>query len=62
MARAKITVTFELEYELNPELYPKGATLEEMIAIDKESYETVPYFLMENEDAIMTVKGEVIEE
>lgn len=60
--KAKITLTIELEYDLDPSIYPEGMTPEEMVAMDVENYETEPYWLMENDKSVMTVKGEIIKD
>ena len=33
MRKAKMTLTFELDYEINPENYPEGSSYDEMLAL-----------------------------
>lgn len=61
MPKGRITVTFD--YEMNPASYPAGATPQEMVAMDAESYNNMPDALLESiAQSGYTVTGAVIEE
>lgn len=51
----------EVEYEPKPVYYPKGSTLEQMLAIDVEGANADPYLTMEDPNAKWTITGEVVE-
>lgn len=58
-ARAKLILTFELDYELKPEYYPDGLTPMEMLEIDIDSYKEDFMLLVDHPSTTMTFKGEL---
>ncbi len=59
--RAKITITFEMEYEIQPQYYPDGMTAEEMVELDVENYKGDFMLLIDHEDAKMkSIEGELV--
>lgn len=61
IVKARITMTVTVEYEINPTSYPKGATPEEMLAIDIANAEDDPYIFLEMPESKLVVKGEILE-
>jgi len=62
MAKAKIKIVYELEYELNENYYPDSITHNQMLAIDVQSAIEDPFQTMENEKGKWTITGEIIGE
>lgn len=60
MARAKITITCVVEYEIHPEYYSTGSTLEEMLACDINNADEDPFMFLGMDNADITVKGELV--
>lgn len=53
-------ITFTVEYDINPDHYPEGATPEEMLAVDLENAEEMPYAFIDMEG--MRIMGRLLEE
>lgn len=62
MTRARITMTIELEYEVNPLEYKGAATPEECLLIDVQGLKYDPSNIFDDSRANVTVKGEIIPE
>jgi hypothetical protein len=65
MAKAKITMIVELEYEINEDSY-KGIdgceTLKDMVNFDVEAYREMPDMILSYDRSKISIKGELIEE
>jgi len=59
--KVKVTLTYELEYDLRPEYYPEDMSPEQMVELDVQNYSDMPEFIMDNEGTKRTVKGEIID-
>lgn len=57
MSKARITVTFE--YEITPEYYPDGASLDEMVLIDVGNYHDAGSLFDVMQGCELTISGEV---
>ena len=55
--KAKLIITAEIEYEINPSAYPSGMSLADMLAMDVKAAEADPYFMLEGQDVKWDVKG-----
>lgn len=60
MAKIKLKIVCEVEYELQPSYYPDGSTLEQMLKIDLEGAIDDPFLTMDNENANWTITGELL--
>ncbi|MNC30078.1 hypothetical protein D3C75_783520 [compost metagenome] len=60
MAKAKIVMTIELEYEVNPREYKGATTPEECLLIDVQGLKYDPSNIFDDSRAKVTVKGEII--
>lgn len=60
MAKIKISILVEVEYEPNPKYYPAGSTIDEMLAIDLGGVNEDPYPYFEMDGANMTITGEIV--
>lgn len=61
MAKIKISILVEVEYEPNAEHYAAGSTLEEMLALDLAGAEADPYMTLDSAHAKWTISGEVVQ-
>ena len=61
--KIKVTETRTLIFELNPDWYAEGATLEDMINVEKNAAETNPeYFeLCDNDACVSNVTVEIVD-
>jgi hypothetical protein len=57
MDTVRVSITVKVEYDLHPENYPVGSTIDEMIAIDVEAAEQDPYLFMDLEGSTFVVTG-----
>lgn len=60
MKKAKITMTIELEYEVNAREYKGAATPEECLLIDVQGLKFDPSNIFDDSRAKVTVKGEIV--
>lgn len=66
MPKGRVTVTIAMEYEIKPEHYEAGMTLEQMAQLDADQYRQDPFLLIEgmqvgSDDVKVTAVGEVID-
>lgn len=59
MKKIKITFTVTVEYEPNPEFYPAGSTIEEMLDIDIKNAEDDPFMVLPDCPE-WKIKGEIV--
>lgn len=62
MTKAKITMTIELEYEVNPSDYKGAVTPEECLLIDVQGLKYDPSNIFDDSRANVTVEGVIIPE
>ncbi|MUT66047.1 hypothetical protein [Paenibacillus sp. NEAU-GSW1] len=66
MAKARFTLTVTVEREINPRNYlpfiPLEGTDEERIAVDIEIIQDSHFLILDDDNAIYEVKGEIIQE
>lgn len=61
MIKVKTTMILIKEYPINPEHYPEGSTVEQMMNLDLESFkDDVLLFLDMQSEGSMEVKSEVL--
>lgn len=60
MKKAKITMTVELEYEVNTREYKGAATPEECLLIDIQGLKFDPSNIFDDSRAKVTLKGEIV--
>lgn len=60
MAKIKIKMLVEVEYDVVPTHYPVGSTIDDMIAIDVENANFDPDIFICREDAVFTITGEAV--
>lgn len=60
MAKAKISILVEVEYEFQAEHYPEGSSEAEMLAIDLDGANADPYLTMDVQNAKWTISGELL--
>jgi hypothetical protein len=58
--KVKIVVTAVLVCEVDPAFYPEGITAEEMVQIDVQNTIDDPFLVLDNDDVVWTVEGEVL--
>ena len=54
MKRIKITLTYEVESDLNPDYYPEGYTLEDMVKIERKNLDEDPIMFIEDQIPTIT--------
>ena len=62
MTKARLTVTYVYEYEINPDYYEDCNTDEERMNLDIKGYVQEPTLLDMKEAKSFEIKGELIEE
>lgn len=60
IVKAEITITYKIQYELDPAEYAKELTPEEMLEADIESARKYPDIIIENSDCELIVNGKII--
>lgn len=60
MRKAKMTITVEVEYDIDPEHYPGVTDPMQMLKVDINGAEEDPYMWLDRTNATWTIKGELI--
>lgn len=60
MAKARITITSTFEYDVIPEHYAPGASLEDCLNVDIRNAEDDPAMFLEMDGADLKVTGEIV--
>lgn len=59
--KAKLTFLVEMEYEIDPQNYPKGSTPEQILAIDLEAASDDPFLSLGiSGEPKWTITGEIV--
>ena len=61
MAKVKITILVEVEYDLKPEHYPPGSSPAEMLEIDLAGANDDPHLTMDSGNAKWTISGALVD-
>ena len=60
--KAKLIISAEIEYEIDPSSYPSGMSLVDMLALDVKNTTADPYFMLDGHNVKWSVTGELVEE